>query len=253
MSLLSFSDVTVRYGSVVALDAVTLAVEEKGITSLVGPNGAGKSTLLGVASGFIATDAGQVRWADRLQGGGPHAFARAGIRRTFQTPRVMAGASLLENVLVGTHTNVRSWFLADLLDTTARYRREALQMAQASQALSEVGLGDRADEPAGSLSYGQARLLELARAMAGQPRLLLLDEPAAGLNDEETAQLGVLLQNLAVSASIGVVLVEHNLALVTSISDVVHVLNFGQLIASGSPQAVINEPAVIEAYTGRTE
>lgn len=251
MTSLSMHKVTVSYGSLLALDSVSLEIDPHRVTSIVGPNGAGKSTLLGVASGFLAPRSGRLELGGVELGAAPYDFAAAGVRRTFQTPRVMPAARVLENVLVGTHLNVRSSFLADVLDTTRRFMTERDQTRAAMEALEMVGLADSADSFAGSLPYGQVRLLELARAVAGKPRLLLLDEPAAGLNDEETQALGDLLRRLSAEEGVGVVLVEHNLQLVTSISDVIHVLNFGQLIATGDPETVINNPAVIEAYTGR--
>ncbi|MBS4011299.1 MAG: ABC transporter ATP-binding protein [Roseovarius sp.] len=250
MSALLLDEITVRYGSLIALDYVTLRMAEGEITSIVGPNGAGKSTLLGVASGALAPRHGVVSLGESKIAGAPHRFARAGIRRTFQTPRVMPAETLLFNVLVGISASNRSSLLGDLFDTYQRGKAAQRDAKEAQIALERMGLGHLKDVPAGSLSYGQVRLLELARAFVGGPRFLLLDEPAAGLNDDETELLGRQLQELAVGNGLGVVLVEHNLKLVTSISSMVHVLNFGQLIASGPPDEIVRNEAVIEAYTG---
>lgn len=249
MSALTLHDVSVRYGALRAIDGLTLELTATGVTSVVGPNGAGKSTLLDVASGFRRPTDGSVRWEGTELVGQPHRSSRAGIRRTFQTPRLMGDATLLDNVLLGTVCQARSSLLAQLLDTRHHHAEECQLRREAHEALARVDLAGRADDLAANLSYGQARLLELARALAGRPRLLLLDEPAAGLNDDETTSLGHLLRRVADSGT-GVVLVEHNLGLVTTISDCIHVMNFGQLIASGDAATVVRDPIVIEAYTG---
>lgn len=250
MSVLSLHDITVYYGSLVALDHVSLRMVEGEITSIVGPNGAGKSTLLGAASGALRPRFGDVRHGEKEIGGAPHRFARAGIRRTFQTPRVMPAETLLFNVLVGMSAASRSSLGGDLFDTYRRSEVAQREQREAQAALGRVGLGHLEDVPARSLSYGQVRLLELARALVGGPTFLLLDEPAAGLNDDETELLGRQLEELATVDGLGVVLVEHNLKLVTSVSSMVHVLNFGRLIASGPPDEIVRDKAVIEAYTG---
>lgn len=249
MTALSLDGVTVRYGSLVAVDAVSLSFGRGRVTSVVGPNGAGKSTLLGAVSGAIQPDGGTIALGGLAMSGGPHTFAHEGIRRTFQTPRVMLSETLLENVLVASGPGRLGTVFSDLFDTVRGDRRERSRGDEAEAALEQVGLGGRSAELAGALSYGQVRLLELARALVGDPKFLLLDEPAAGLNDGETELLGGLLQDVA-ACGIGVVLVEHNLKLVTTISETIHVLNFGQLIASGSPDDIVRDPAVIEAYTG---
>ena len=249
MTVLSLDQITIQYGSLVAVNAVSLSIARGQVSSVVGPNGAGKSTLLGAVSGAIRPARGTVALGGQQLTGGPSAFSHSGIRRTFQTPRVMLRSTLLENVLVAAKPGRPGALFSDLFDTVRRHRREQSHAAQAETALERVGLGGRSGELAGALSYGQVRLLELARALAGEPQFLLLDEPAAGLNDAETDLLGSLLQDLA-TGGIGVVLVEHNLKLVTTISEVIHVLNFGQLIASGRPEVIIRDPAVIEAYTG---
>ena len=252
MTVLSLDHLTVQYGSLVAVDAVSLSIDSGQVSSVVGPNGAGKSTLLGAVSGAIRPAGGTVALGRQQLKGGPGAFSHSGISRTFQTPRVMLRETLLENVMVATQPGRRSALASDLFDTVRRHRREQSHAAQAEVALDRVGLGGRFGDLAEALSYGQVRLLELARALAGEPQFLLLDEPAAGLNDAETDLLGALLQDLAIDG-IGVVLVEHNLKLVTTISEVIHVLNIGQLIASGRPEVIMRDPAVIEAYTGASE
>lgn len=249
---LELRGVTVRYGALRAIDDITVELEGSGVTSLVGPNGAGKSTLLDVASGFRRPAEGSVHWEGEELHGRPHVYSRLGIRRTFQTPRMMGHATLIDNVLVGAVHDVRSSFLAQVLDTRRHHATELELRSRALAALEQVDLAQRADDLAANLSYGQARLLELARALAGRPRMLLLDEPAAGLNDDETSALGRLLRRLAAGGT-AIVLVEHNLGLVTTISDTIHVMNFGQLIASGDAESVVRDPVVVEAYTGSTE
>lgn len=249
-SVLSVRSVSVQYGSVAALSNVDLDVPSGAVVGVVGPNGAGKSTLLGVMSGAICPPSGAVCIGNSHIEGNAHHFAAAGIRRTFQTPRIMRDASLLENVLVGRPVGERAAVMADATDSVSRHRRHRLAVAEARAAIQRVGLAEFEEARAGTLSYGQVRLLELARALVGRPSYLLLDEPAAGLNDHETAIVGRLLSDLAVADGIGIVLVEHHLELVSVVCDTIYVLNFGELIARGAPQAIFADPIVIEAYTG---
>jgi ABC-type branched-subunit amino acid transport system ATPase component len=249
---LCIDGVEVRYGGVVALADMSITFRRGEITSIVGPNGAGKSTLLGAATGHRSLAAGGIMLDDRVMPAKRRAamhFARAGIRRTFQTSRLVADMTVVDNVRIGGYQTHRSRLLDDLLDTPRRRRSERDSYEEALSALRVVGLEDVARTNAGAISYGQVRLVEVARALMGRPQYLLLDEPAAGLNDVETDALGSLLTKL-VTSGMGVVLVEHNLGLVMSISSAIHVLNFGRLIASGPPDVVADDPAVIEAYTG---
>lgn len=250
MKELTFRDVSMSYDAVQALDAVSLRLPAGQITSLVGPNGAGKSTLLGVASGQLRPTGGEVQVDGRtLTYGRPHRVAAAGIRRSFQTPRMLPARTVLENVVVGC-ADRRAHLLEELLGTRRQRTAEKDMWEAASRALAVVGLDSHADRPAGSLSYGQVRLMEIARAVAGRPELLLLDEPAAGLNTRETDRLGDLLLALVRDHGMGVVLVEHNLGLVQRLSEQIYVLNFGRLIAGGPPDQVTRDPAVVAAYTG---
>lgn len=251
MSELTLREVSMAYGAVQALDAVSLRLPAGQITSLVGPNGAGKSTLLGVASGQLRPTAGEVQVdGRRLSSGRPHRVAAAGIRRSFQTPRMLPARTVLENVVVGCHAERPAHLLEELLGTRRQRAAEKEMWDAASRALAIVGLDSHAERPAGSLSYGQVRLMEIARAVAGRPQLLLLDEPAAGLNNRETDRLGDLLLGLVGDHGMGVVLVEHNLGLVQRLSEQIYVLNFGRIIAAGPPDQVTRDPAVVAAYTG---
>lgn len=248
---LTFRDVGMSYGAVQALDAISLRLPAGQITSLVGPNGAGKSTLLGVASGLLLPTRGEVQVDGRaLAYGRPHRVAAAGIRRSFQTARMLPARTVLENVVVGCHTHRHTHLLEELLGTRRQRTAEKDMWDAAGGALAVVGLDAHRDRPAGSLSYGQVRLMEIARAVAGRPKLLLLDEPAAGLNTGEADRLGDLLLALVRDQGMGIVLVEHNLALVQRLSEQIYVLNFGRLIAGGPPEQVTRDPAVVAAYTG---
>lgn len=251
MKQLELTGIGMDYGAVRALDDVTLCFRVGVITSLVGPNGAGKSTLLEIASGLQRPTRGQARADDReLPLGRPHHVARFGIRRSFQTSRVMPGRTVQDNVLLGTHGRIRSGFLQDLFGTPSQQRLEREMADAATEAVAAVGLEGVRDRLAGSLSYGQLRLMEIARALVGRPELLLLDEPAAGLNTREADRLGDLLLRLVAEQGMGIVLVEHNLGLVRRLSERMYVLNFGRLIAGGVPDDVTREPAVVAAYTG---
>lgn len=250
MSGLSLQHVTVRYGEMIAVDDVSLDAPIGRIVSLVGPNGAGKTTLLGVASGALPRSTGEVSLAGVALSGPPHRFAAAGVARTFQIPRFMPKDTVVENVRLGATLQTGYHWLPDLVGGP-RARRGAIQCdRRAREAIRRVGLDAVSDRPAGELSYGQVRLMELARALSTAPRIVLLDEPAAGLNDDETVALGQLLVELVRDDDIGVVLVEHHLGLVTGISDSLYVLNAGALIASGEPSVVVADPVVREAYTG---
>ena len=253
MKQLELTEIGMDYGAVRALDDVTLCFRVGLITSLVGPNGAGKSTLLDIASGLQRPTRGRALADDgELPLGSPHRIARIGVRRSFQTSRVMPGRSVQDNVLLGTHGRTRTGFLQDLLGTPSQRRFEREMHEAATEAVVAVGLEGVRDQLAGSLSYGQVRLMEIARAVAGRPELLLLDEPAAGLNTREADRLGDLLLGLVDEHQMGIVLVEHNLGLVRRLSEQMYVLNFGRLIAGGTPDSVTRDPAVIAAYTGGT-
>ncbi len=248
--LLETDGLTRGYAGLVAVDHVTLAVPAGGIHAVIGPNGAGKTTLFNLISGLVAPSAGRIRFAGQdVTGLAPYRRAALGLGRTFQNIRIFAEMSVLENVLTGLHATLHTG-LAGVLARLPGFRAEERQaVAAARAALALVGLAGREAHSAGSLSYGDQRRLEIARAMAGQPRLLLLDEPAAGMNPAETAELAELVRRIAAGATT-VLLVEHDMGFVMSLSDHITVLNFGRRIFAGTPAQVKREPAVIEAYLG---
>jgi branched-chain amino acid transport system ATP-binding protein len=220
------------------------------IHGLIGPNGAGKSTMIGLISGFLRPDSGKIEYGGNdLTKLDPAAIAQLGISRTFQQATPFAGLSALENVMVGMHLNHRAGLGAVLL-RLADMRREADEIKIAARTLlDEVGLLNDADVDASGLPFGKLRFLELARAVAMRPRILLLDEPAAGLNNEETKRLGEIIRKLP-AQGIGVLLVDHDVPFVFSLCDKVTVMNFGSIIASGAPDSVRRDRNVREAYLG---
>jgi ABC-type branched-subunit amino acid transport system ATPase component len=245
--------VTKRFGGVVAVSDASVSVDVGGVHGLIGPNGAGKSTIIGLISGFLRPDAGGLRFGHRdLVRLTPAAIAGLGISRTFQQATPLVGLTVLENILVGMHTRYRSRVPSILLRATSM-RREARDLARSAQALLDMfGLSALADTDAADLTFGKLRLLEMARSVAMRPRILLLDEPAAGLNRWETEQVGQLIRRLR-DEGMGVLVVDHDVPFVFNICDRVTVMNFGRVIASGAPEEVYQDPAVREAYLGTRE
>ena len=251
MSLLQVEDVGVRFGGLQALQGVDLEVQQGEIFGLLGPNGAGKTTLFNVISGLTAASCGSVRWRGAsLDGLSSHRIARLGIARTFQNLRLFSSLSCLDNVLVGMHQHGRQPPLAALLQTQSFRRREAQLHQQALELLALFQLEAAAQLNAASLSYGDRRRLEMARALASRPQLLLLDEPAAGMNPAEKDELQELIRRIRDQFKLTVLIIEHHVPLMLGLCDRLAVLNFGQRIALGSPDQVRRDPAVIEAYLG---
>ena len=250
MALLEVDNVRRSFGGLVAVDKASFTVEQGLVKALIGPNGAGKTTLFNIVSGLLATETGQIRFKEkRINGLRPYQIARAGIARTFQNPSLFLQMSVIENVMVGQHVRTRAGFLACCLRFPGQQREERAIRDAAMRQLDFVGLAHLAEVSAGSLTFGQRRMVELARALATEPALALLDEPASGLNNRETADLGVLIHKIR-GAGVTVLLVEHDMSLVMDISDEIVVLHNGTPIAQGPPSAIQNDPRVVAVYLG---
>jgi branched-chain amino acid transport system ATP-binding protein len=246
---LAIQDVTVRFGGLTALDGVSLTARPRQITGIIGPNGAGKTTLLNTACGFVRPQSGTVSFDGRvLNGLKTHRLAALGITRTLQGVGLFAGLTVAENVMIGATPSARAGVWSALFGLPRSDRDERRLRKQAVHALDRLGVADLADRMPDTLSYGLRKRVALARALAAQPRLVLLDEPASGLPENELPELGDLIRNLAEEA--GVVVIEHRMDLVMSVCDTIFVLDFGKLIASGTPAEVQADPAVTAAYLG---
>ncbi|WMC12474.1 high-affinity branched-chain amino acid ABC transporter ATP-binding protein LivG [Oceanimonas pelagia] len=249
--LLKVSGLTMRFGGLVAVDGVALTMNERQIVSIIGPNGAGKTTVFNCLSGFYRPSGGNVNFRGQAIAGLPgHKIARLGMVRTFQHVRLFKEMTVLENLLVAQHAHLNTHFLAGLLKTPGFRRAEREGLERAHYWLEKVNLTEFANRAAGNLAYGQQRRLEIARCMAARPALLMLDEPAAGLNPNETQELNRLIQDLRDNEGVSVLLIEHDMKLVMDISDHIYVVNQGRPLADGSPEAVRSHPDVINAYLG---
>lgn len=238
------------FGGLAAVSDVSFSVEGGTILGLIGPNGAGKTTAINLITGLLRPNQGVVRFAGRAITGEPiQTIAALGVRRTFQILRCLPELSALDNVLVGAHLEGRAGLLRSLLGSGVR--KEELALAErAHEILARVGLGDRATAPCGTLPFGQQRLVELARALVAQPRLLLLDEPASGLTRPERGQLAELLRSLRAESGLPMVVVEHDMDWLMPLVDRVVVMNFGRVLAAGEPDDVRGNADVIDAYLG---
>ncbi|MFC5825085.1 ABC transporter ATP-binding protein [Nonomuraea insulae] len=246
---LTAESVSISFGGLRALDEVTLTVPERTIVGLIGPNGAGKTTLFNCLTGLYAPSSGRVLLDGRPLAADPAQAARSGVARTFQNIRLFSGMSALDNVLVGRHTRIRQG-LVDALLRSPRFRRSEGQAVERARAeLTFVGLDPEGDRPARNLSYGDQRRLEIARALAGDPAVLMLDEPTAGMNAQETAAVRTLIGAIR-DRGIAVLVIEHDTKFIFSLCDHVYVLVRGRMLTAGPPPAVRADPRVIEAYLG---
>ncbi|ACC83415.1 ABC transporter ATP-binding protein [Nostoc punctiforme] len=249
--VLEAKSLTRRFGGLVAVNNVSFTVNQHEIFGLIGPNGAGKTTLFNLITAFIPLSSGELRYqGTNISQLRPHQIAGLGIARTFQNIRLFGELSALENVIIARHLDNKSNLLTGVLGLPPARREEKKSRRKALQLLEMVGLSDRADEKAKNFAYGDQRRLEIARALALEPQILLLDEPAAGMNPNEKQQLSEFIRSLREQFNLTIVLIEHHVPLVMGLCDRIAVLDFGQLIALGEPSIVRNDPAVIEAYLG---
>ena len=249
--LLTITNATCRFGGVVAVNDVSFTVMRGELFGLIGPNGAGKTTLFNLVTGLTAPNGGQLRYrGEDITGLPPHRVAERGIARTFQNVRLFGELTTLDNVMIARHVRTHSGLISGVLGLGRARREERETRDRAVALLGLVGLGDRPEERARNLSYGDQRRLEIARALALEPELLLLDEPAAGMNPGEKRALSDLIRSVRARLDLTILLIEHHVPLVMDLCDRIAVLNFGELIALGPPGEVQRHPAVIEAYLG---
>ena len=247
-SILLVESLTKRFGGLTAVSKLGFEVRESEILGLIGPNGAGKSTTFNLIAGLYQADAGEIRFAgSSVSGLPPHEIARRGIMRTFQHNRPFDGMTVLENVLVGAHTRFDRNLLRIIAGRTVN--EESRQRRRAEEVVDFVGLGELRDASVDKLSFGQGRLLEIARALAGEPKLVLLDEPAAGLTLAEAERIAAVIRGIA-ARGIAVLLIEHDVRFLLPLAQRVVVLNFGAKIAEGAPERIRSHPAVMAAYLG---
>nr|WP_314264481.1 high-affinity branched-chain amino acid ABC transporter ATP-binding protein LivG [uncultured Moellerella sp.] len=249
--LLQVTGLTMRFGGLLAVNNVELTLNQGEIVSLIGPNGAGKTTIFNCLTGFYKPTGGSIYFKDKaLQGVTGQAIAKLGVIRTFQHVRLFKEMTVIENLLVAQHQHLKNGILSGLLKLPSFRRAEAAAIEHAVKWLERVDLLDMANRQAGNLAYGQQRRLEIARCMVARPEILMLDEPAAGLNPKETDDLDRLIEELRAHHQVSVLLIEHDMKLVMGISDRIYVVNQGTPLANGTPEMIRNDPDVIKAYLG---
>ncbi len=252
MNLLTTTHVTKRFGGLVAVNDLSIEIPEKSIISIIGPNGAGKTTFFNCITGFYQIDEGDIIFQGQsISGLSTDRIARLGISRTYQNIRLFSNMTAIENILVGQHPHFKTFWAEAIFRTPAFKREEREALQEAKRLLNYVGLGGLGDQLAKNLPYGAQRRLEIARALGNKPKLLLLDEPTAGMNPNETADMVRFIKGLRDDLGITILMIEHDMRVVMTISEHIYVLDFGTLIAEGSPQEIQRNPRVIEAYLGR--
>jgi len=253
MALLEVNNISRRFGGLQAVNEVSFTVEPGSIKAVIGPNGAGKTTLFNLISGFLSPDSGAIVYKGLpIQGKSPHEIAERGLSRTFQHIRLFAHMTALENVMVGRHVKSKAGFIAGMLNLPWTMREEQEIRKKALELMGFLDIASLSRHEATSLSYGQQRAVELARALASEPQMLLLDEPAAGLNIRETADMAKLITRIR-ALGITVLIVEHDMSLVMNISDEIIVLSYGEKIADDAPRAIQHNPDVIRVYLGEDD